>query len=108
MEPIDFRTTEDVIRHHRGHYFDRSTMKFFRSRVLWQTFPGKEEVYFVTSEQFVGSDGRGKLRAYTVRAYNPATDGIRTVSPFNELSRSKALRIARDLAATVGAEQRKA
>lgn len=98
-----FSTTQDIIRRHKGHYFEPGTMRFFRSRVLWQVFPGKEEVYFVTSERFVGSDGKGKPRHFTVRAYNPVTDDIRTVPPFNELTRHVALRTARDLAQTVGA-----
>jgi len=100
MTPKDFYSTDDIIRHHRGHYFDKSTMRFFRSRVLLSAFPGKDEVYFVTSEQFVGST-ETKPRRYTVRAYNPVTDNIRTVEPFNQLSRYRALRIAQDLAETV-------
>lgn len=104
--PMDFSTTNDIIRYHRGHFFDRDTMRFFRSRVLWQAFPGKTEVYFVTSEQFVGSDGYKADRMYTVRAFNPATDDIRTVNPFNKLSRYKALRVAKDLAETVGVESK--
>jgi hypothetical protein len=98
MTPKEFTTIEDVIRHHRGHYFDKNTMRFFRSRVLPYVFPGAREVYFVTSEQFVPSTGIPEPRRYTVRAYNPETDDIRTVNPFNAMSRSRALRIARDLA----------
>src|SRR5258708_36718413 len=88
VEASGFSTTQDIIRRHRGHYFDPSTMRFFRSRVLWQVFCGKDEVYFVTSERFVGSDGYGKPRYYTVRAYNPETDDIHTFPPFIELQRS--------------------
>jgi hypothetical protein len=84
------------------HFFDSSTMQFFRSRVLSQTFEGKDAVYFVTSEQFVGSDGHKNARRYTVRTFSPETADIRTVKPFNELTRCRALRIARDLAQTVG------
>ena len=79
------------------HFFDSSTMQFFRSRVLSQTFEGNNAVYFVTSEQFVGSEYTAP-RKYTVRAFNLLTADIRTVKPFNELTCSKALRIARDLA----------
>jgi len=83
------------------HFFDLSTMRFFRSRVLSQTFEGNNAVYFVTSEQFVGSEYTAP-RKYTVRSFNPESGDIRTVKPFNELTCSKALRIARDLAQTVG------
>jgi len=98
-----FYSTQDIIRVHKGHYFEPGTMRFFRSRVLSYAFDGKTEVYFVTSEQFVGST-MTKPRRYTVRAYNPITDDIRTVPPFNELSRYRALRIARELAETVEAQ----
>jgi hypothetical protein len=101
MKPNEFHSTQDIIRMHRGYYFERGTMRFFRSQVLSPCFPGKDEVYFVTSEQFVGS-AVTMDRKYTVRAYNPQTDTIRTVPPFNQLSRYKALRIAKDLAETVG------
>jgi hypothetical protein len=103
MTTKDFTSIEDVKRRHRGHYFEASTMRFFRSRTCSQVFPGESEVYFVTSEQFVGSNGIAAPRKFTVRAFNPETDNIRTVQPFNELTRSRALRIARDLAQTVGA-----
>jgi hypothetical protein len=79
------------------HFFDLSTMRFFRSRILSQTFEGNNAVYFVTSEQFVGSEYTAP-RKYTVRSFNPESGDIRTVQPFNELTCSKALRIARDLA----------
>lgn len=101
MTTKDFTSIQDVIRYHRGHYFDKSSMRFFRSRVCEQVFPGETEVYFVTSEQFVGSNGVANPRKFTVRAYNLVTDNIRTVQPFNELTRFKALRIARNLAETV-------
>ena len=102
-KPSDFYTTEDIIRRHSGYFFSKDTMRFFRSRVLWQVFAGTKEVYFVTSEQFQSSTGYRAPRKYTVRAYNPETDDIRTVQPFNDLTRSRALRIARDLAETVQA-----
>jgi hypothetical protein len=73
-----------------SHYFDRETMSFFRSRVLSPVFHGKGGVYFVTSE--CGPNGR---RAFTVRQFNPIDASIDTFGPFNELSREKALRIAR-------------
>lgn len=97
-----FYTTRDIIAVHKGHFFDAGTMRFFKSRILTPAFEGKDEVYFVTSEKFVGSDGHGKPRHYTVRAYNPQTDDIRTVPPFNELSKYRALKVARELAETVG------
>ena len=99
-KPSEFYSSNDIIRAHNGHFFDADTLRFFRSRILSQVFAGESEVYFVTSEQFRGT-GYSSPRAFTVRAYNPETDSIRTVPPFNQLTRGKALRIARDLALLV-------
>lgn len=104
MLPKDFTSSCDIIRAHKGHFFDASSMRFFRSRVCGEVFPGQNEVYFVTSEKFVSSRGDAAPRKFTVRAFDPQTDNIRTVQPFNELTRRRALRIARELAQTVNAE----
>lgn len=51
------------------HFFDRDTLRFFRSRVSGRTYVGaRGETYFVTSEQ-----GPHSLRRYTVRV---TTDGV--------------------------------
>ena len=76
------------------HYFEPGTMRFFKSRVLSQVFEGKGGIYFVTSEQFVGSEG-AKPRRYTIRQFNPTTADISTFGPFNTLTREKAQRVAR-------------
>jgi hypothetical protein len=98
MKVEDFTTVEDIIRYHRGHFFTKDMMRFFRSRVLSEVFAGTKEVYFVTSERMDSNHPR----AYTVRAYNPKTDSIRTVLGFNRLTRSQALALARNLSVTVG------
>jgi hypothetical protein len=87
-----FKIAKDIIQQHRGYFFDKETMKFFRSRVLLPVFVGNKEVYFVTSEKIEPSP-----RTYTVRAYNPTTDSIRTVS-VNRLTRHEAMTTARNLA----------
>ena len=104
MKSQDFYSSDDIIRAHKGHFFDADSMRFFKSRVCSQVFCGKDEVYFVTSERFVSSTGWTDGRKFTVRAYNPATDSIRTVQLFNGLTRSFAFRIARNLAETVNQE----
>jgi hypothetical protein len=50
------------------HWFDRSTMRFFRSHLPKQGYRGPGGVFFVTSEQFVNMQ-RGDVhpRRYTVR-----------------------------------------
>jgi len=67
----------------RGHYFfEPASMRFFRSRVGSWTLRGEDDrVYFVTSEQFVGSDRHPHARRYTVRAME--ADGVvNTVGEF--------------------------
>lgn len=46
------------------HFFDPDAMRFFRSRVLRGVIGGR---FFITSEQFVPSDGTPEPRRYTIR-----------------------------------------
>lgn len=65
------------------HFFDRATLRFFRSRVGMTLHSGPGGEFFVTSEQF--DDGRGYRapRLYTVRQAMP--DGrVRTVGEFQQ------------------------
>lgn len=79
----DVREANDRI---GGHYFDRDTMRFFRSRIASQLYGGR---YFVTSEQF---DDRSP-RLYSVREALP--DGsIKSASEFQEF-RTAAQAVAR-------------
>jgi hypothetical protein len=64
------RTLDEVkeyARDHGSHFFDASTLRFFRSRIA----PGVEvhagRVYFITSEQFEDMHGHRDERRYTVR-----------------------------------------
>ena len=63
------------------HFFDRSTLRFFRSRISEEVFSGPGGVFFVTSEQFVYMHS-SKPRAYTVRQFNPETGGVETAGEF--------------------------
>ena len=78
-----------------GHWFDRSTMRFFRSMLSRSAYVGPGGVYFVSSEQF----DDGARRAYTVRAWRGSD--VATVGDFNVASRETAL--ARAKAAAAGA-----
>lgn len=91
-----------------SHWFSPSTMRFFRSRVAQYGYsmvdpyeqPKEARVFFVSSEQFQGSDGRRATRAYTVRVMNWATGDVDTVGEFQAYgSRGSADRAARKLAA---------
>ena len=76
-----FKTIADVKRRNKEidrHFFEKSTMKFFNSKIESKLYGGK---YFVTSEQF---DENSK-RKYTVRIAN--NDGsIDTIGRFSEFS----------------------
>jgi hypothetical protein len=73
-----------------SHFFSRGAMGFFRSRVLSYVFHGKGGIYFVTSEK-----GPNEVRAFTIRKFNPVDADIDTFGPFNELTRERAVRLAR-------------
>lgn len=66
------------------HFFDRTTMRFFHSRVEGRTYEGPGGIYFITSEQFHGSIS-SEPRKYTVRRFYPKTGDIDTVGKFNEI-----------------------
>lgn len=77
-----------------SHFFDRATMRYFASRVGSAVYGGR---IFLTSEQFMPSQGAPNPRKYTVRLVTDNGD-IRTIGPFNELSREDAQRLAKLLA----------
>jgi hypothetical protein len=59
-------------------FFERDTMRFFNSRVFRSVYQGPGGVYFVTSEQFTGSDGVKAPRTYKVREFDPETGNVST------------------------------
>lgn len=83
------------------HFFDGSTIRFFRSRIGQDLYQGPGGYFFVTSEQFVGSDRIPAQRLYTVRQFMPDTGDINTVGDFNKLTRRVAHHAARRLAAGI-------
>lgn len=85
-----FETMDDVRAANKArghHFFEPGTLRFFRSRIGSELHGGR---YFITSEQFVGSSGRG-ARLFTVREVKP--DGsCATVGEFQAYAtRSQAL-----------------
>lgn len=62
------------------HFFDRSTMRFFDSRVLAPIWTGTDGSYFVTSERFNADEPR----LYTVRKIDWATGVVDTVGAFQQ------------------------
>jgi hypothetical protein len=81
------------------YWFSAETMRFFNTRALPTVYQGADGIYFVTSEQFVSSDGIPAERKFSVRCFNPDDASISTVGPFNNLSETQAKSHARGLAA---------
>ena len=75
------------------HYFDRSTMRFFNSRVESGLYSGR---FFITSERMELSFPK----RYSVRVINPETGDIQTVGEFQGYSDIELARIAARIAAT--------
>jgi hypothetical protein len=70
-----------------NHFFGKDTTRFFRSK-YGELFNG---CYFITSEQFVGSDGIADPRKYTLRI--ALSDGsIETVGAFNKSEDARQLK----------------
>ena len=74
-----------------GCWFEPSTMRFFRSRILPTVYQGPGGVFFVSSEQFDDASPRN----YTVRQFEPTSGAICTFGPFNELGRGAAITLAK-------------
>jgi hypothetical protein len=89
--PASISELKDLASAAGSHFFDRGSMKFFRSRIVPIIYAGLGGVYFVTSEQFDDHS----TRRYTVRRYDPATADIRMVGEFNESTREAAMTLAR-------------
>lgn len=68
---------QDIQRKHTGHWFSRSAMRFFHSRVGEYGYQGPGGVYFVSSEQFNAQSPR----LYSVRRQK-ADGSIETVGDF--------------------------
>jgi len=60
----DMRDVEEASSRGGYHFFDADAKRFFSSRIGKTLYGGR---YFVTSEQFHGSDGYTAPRLYTVR-----------------------------------------
>lgn len=88
MKRISFIGRNTLESMHRGHFFDKGSMRFFNSRIAEYGYNGilcndKETIYsdlvfFVTSEKF---DYKSP-RLYTIRRLNRTTGEIITVGEF--------------------------
>ena len=76
-----------------SHWFDRSNMRFFRSRIMPTIYAGTGGVYFLSSEQ--PPDG---ARKFSVRAFDVETADITTVGNHCSMTGREAAALARRMA----------
>ena len=77
-----------------SHFFDKETIRFFKSKICSRVYDGPGGIYFVTSEK-----GPHMPRRYSVRRLNIEEEDIETVGDFNLVStRDEAYAIAKDYA----------
>lgn len=77
-----------------SHWWDKSAMKFFGTRVLPTVYQGRGGIYFVTSEQPPHGE-----RGFTVRQYRENRNDIKTIGNVADHSRDEAMEIAKSRAA---------
>ena len=66
------------------HFFERDTVRFFRSKICSEVYDGPRYSFFVTSE--IGPD---EIQRYTVRRYNHETHNVGTEGPFHKYERKR-------------------
>ena len=93
----DLSDFQDANRRAGYHFFDADALRFFRSKLPDHTmYAGR---FFITSEQFEGSDGHREPRRYTVR--NARLDGS-TGGDVGGFQQWETLAIARTIARAAG------
>jgi hypothetical protein len=84
---------KEVNKAHGGHWFDRSSMRFFDTRLGQTVYQGPGGIYFVTSEQFHDGAFHG-ARKFTVRQFNPETGDVETAGKFQAYTTGEGARAA--------------
>lgn len=82
MKHLSIRTgiysIRDLEQHYKsktkGHWFEASTMAFFKSRLAESLVYTEDRILFFSSEK-----GPNGIRRYSIREYNPETGAIETV-----------------------------
>lgn len=88
----------DIKSQHKGHWFDKETMRFFNTKVVSNVYPSIGKVFFVSSEKF---DNKSP-RLYTVRSFDLSDGSVNTVGDFQEFptkiqAETQALKLAYSL-----------
>lgn len=97
---------KQVVKNRGSHFFDKSSMSFFNSRVNNRLFaaPSATKILFVTSERCDWADGTNQphSRGYSVRCYDIADGSIDTLGEFQQYKTlATALKHAEDLSLTM-------
>lgn len=82
-ETKKFYSVDDIERDckEKSHWFDESSMRFFKSKVYPQVRQVGNLVYFISSEK---GPSDGSKRLYTIRVYDSETKDIKSYSEFQE------------------------
>lgn len=100
-------TIDDIIRRSKEtgyHFFDKDAMKFFRCKVDPEVYEGPGGIFFVTSEQFEGTDGHKEPRKWTPRKFiweSGRMAHFMGEPEFNTCTKAQAHKIARESAMRV-------
>ena len=78
-----------IVSAHKGCYFSKSTMRFFRSRLSARVHDGPGGIFFVTSEKRTGFSAPDGPRLYSVRQFFPETHDIQTAGEFQGFKSAK-------------------
>ena len=98
----DVESIETAVKNSGSHWFDKESMRFFRTKLYPQVFSGEYGIYFITSE----SPPNG-TRKFSVRKFNPETLSINTCGKFCELTKFKALKNAEYYASNLCEDNKK-
>lgn len=84
---VSRRTDWETILSDSGYFFAKKTMRFFHSRVAWETLANTPSGFaFITSEQHqspFGASAWDGQRRYTIREWT-REDGVNTIGEFGE------------------------
>jgi hypothetical protein len=100
----DMGDIKECARECGSHWFEKDTMRFFKSRVGDRAYAdGRGGAYFVSSEK-----GPHGPRKYTIRKYDPKKCSIETIGKFQQYrTGAVANRIAKNIAAKAKRSRKK-
>ena len=88
MEYIDIAQVKRLNQEKGKFFFTKGATSFFQSRYPTMALREGDKAYFVTSEQFISSQGEREPRLYTIRLCDMKTGDIDTVGEFQQYQNS--------------------